>query len=276
MEQQHGTMHEADVDYFVFSAEDNLLALPYYNIIQIVDSPACTVVPSMPSYVRGVINFMGEGVPLIDTRVRLSLTSRQEEVTQFVSTFLQRKQDHLNWIARLKDSVENDQEIAVERNPHKCAFGRWYDTYRPNSLTLASYMRHFDKPHKAIHNLAIQAEKLILDGHKEQARSLISAAEQNELKSLVELFDGFEEQMRQSYQEYAVVVTHGERKFALTIDSINYFEKLDEIVHDVPFAGNISDRIIDGIGRKRFEDRTEDIIVLSLKALLDFEADETE
>jgi hypothetical protein len=137
-------------------------------------------------------------------------------------------------------------------------------------------MKRFDNPHKAIHNLAIQAEKLILDGHKEQARSLINAAEQNELKSLVALFDGFEEQMRQSYQEYAVVVTHGERKFALSIDSINYFEKLDEIVHDVPFAGNINDRVIDGIGRKRFEDRTEDIIVLNLEALLDIETGETE
>lgn len=270
-DQQQHNVPASDVDYFVFSARDCLLALPYYNIIQIVDSPTCTVMPTMPPYVRGVIDFMGEAVPLIDTRVRLSLVSRQEEVTEFVNTFLQRKQDHLNWIARLKDAVDNDKEITVERNPHNCAFGKWYDTYRPNSLALASYMKRFDAPHKVIHDLAVQAEKLVIAGQKEQARSLIAAAEGNELKNLVALFDGFEEQMRQSYLEYAVVVTHGGRKFSLSIDSINYFEKLDDIVYDVPFVGDVNNKLIQGIGRKRFDDRTEDVIILNLDELLDLE-----
>jgi purine-binding chemotaxis protein CheW len=270
-EQQHDNVPATDVDYFVFSAKDCLLALPYFSIIQIVDSPTCTAMPAMPRYVRGVIDFMGEPVPLIDTRVRLSFNSRQDEVTEFVGTFQQRKQDHLDWIDRLKDAVENVKEITLEKNPHNCAFGKWYDTYRPNSLALASYMKRFDLPHKAIHNLAVQAEKLVHEGQKERAKSMIHAAELNELKNLVALFDGFEEQMRQSYQEYAVVVAHKGRKFSLAIDAVKYFEKLDEIVHDVPFAGNINDKVISGIGRKRLGDTSEDIIILNLDALLDVE-----
>lgn len=57
-----------DTDYLVFTAKDYLLALPYINIIQIVDSPNCTAVPNMSPYVRGVIDFMGSPIPLIDTR----------------------------------------------------------------------------------------------------------------------------------------------------------------------------------------------------------------
>lgn len=272
--QHHGDSPPTDADYLVFSAMDCLLGLPYFHIIQIVDSPTYTVVPSMPRSVRGVIDFMGEPIPLIDTRVRLSMKSRYDEVTDFVQTFLQRKQDHLNWIGKLKDAVENDKDITVEKNPHNCAFGKWYDTYRPNSLTLASYMKRFDMPHKAIHDLATRAELLIAEGKKAQAKTMIAAAEGNELKSLVALFDGFEEQMRQSYQEYAVVVAHGGRKFALAIDGVKYFEKLDEIVHDVPFAGNINDKVIDGIGRKTIGTATEDIIILNLEALLDMEIGE--
>lgn len=268
---QQVTAHSTEVDYFVFTAKDYLLALPYFNIIQILDSPACTTMPATPRHIRGVIDFMGEPVPLIDTRARLSLDSRQEEVTEFVNTFLQRKQDHLNWIEKLKDAVEHEKEIAVERNPHKCAFGKWYDTFKPNSLALAAYMKRFDQPHQAIHNLAVEAEKLILVGCKEEAKSMINLAEQNELKQLVALFDGFEEQMRQSYQEYAVVVSHGDRKFSLSVDAIKYFEKLDEIVHDVPLVGNIDNRIIDGIGRKRNGDAMEDVVIVNLEALLDME-----
>ncbi|NTV51365.1 MAG: hypothetical protein HGA69_00825, partial [Desulfobulbaceae bacterium] len=272
-DQHHGSVPAADVDYFVFSAKDYLLALPYINIIQIVDSPTCTAVPNMPPYVRGVIDFMGEPIPLIDTRVRLSLKSRQEEVAELVNTFLQRKQDHLNWISILKDAVENDTKITVEKNPHNCAFGKWYDTYKANTLALSSYMHRFDIPHKTIHNLAVQSEKLILDGQKQQAKSLISAAEQNELKTLVALFDGFEEQMKLSYQEYAVVVNHMGRKLSLAIDTVKYFEKLDEIVYDVPFTGNINDKIIMGIGRKKVGDATDEVMLLDLGALLDADID---
>ena len=60
--QQHGSVPAEDVDYFVFSAKDYLLALPYFSIIQIMDSPACTAVPNMPPHVRGVIDFMGTGM----------------------------------------------------------------------------------------------------------------------------------------------------------------------------------------------------------------------
>jgi chemotaxis signal transduction protein len=272
-DQRQRSVSATDVDYFVFSAKDYILALPYFNIIQIVDSPTCTVVPNMPPYVRGVIDFMGEPIPLIDTRVRLSLKSRQEDVIDLVNNFLQRKQDHLNWISRLKDAVENGKEITVEKNPHNCAFGKWYDSYKANTLALTSYMYRFDRPHKAIHNLAVQSEKLILDGQRQQAKSLINAAEQNELKTLVTLFDGFEEQMRLSYQEYAVVVNHKGRKLSLAIDTVKYFEKLDEIVYAVPFTGNINDKIILGIGRKKVGDATDEVMLLDLDALLDADID---
>lgn len=273
MDQVQSGLPEVDVDYFVFSAGEYLLALPYSDIIQIVDSPTCNAVPQMPPYVRGVIEFMGGPIPLIDTRVRLAQKSRQEDVTALVNTFLQRKQEHLNWIEKLKDAVEHDKEITVEKNPHVCAFGKWYDTYKANTLALASYMSRFDRPHKAIHNLAVQSEQLIRAGQKQQAKALIHAAEQNELKTLVALFDGFEEQMRQSYQEYAVVVNHKGQKYSLAIDTVKYFEKLDDIVYDVPLTGDINNKVILGIGRKKVGATTDEVMLLNLETLIGADAE---
>lgn len=269
--QGQGNSCRQDADYLVFSAKDYILALPYFDIIQIVDSPACTTLPNMPRYLRGVIDLMGEALPFIDTRIKLSIQSRQEEVAEFVKTFMMRKQDHLNWIDKLKHAVDNDEDITVEKNPHKCAFGRWYEAFEANTLALAQYMSLFDTPHKAIHKLADHAEELVQAGQKEQAKLLIHAAENKELLSLITLFDGFEEKMRQSYQEYAIVVVHEGRKYSLSADSIKYFEKMDEIVNNVPLLVNIEEKMVHGIGRKKIGDITEDIIILNLAGLLDFE-----
>lgn len=268
-----GNKHENacvhDIDYLVFSAKDYLLALPYHDIIQIIDSPQCTYVPNMPRHFSGVIDVMGEALPLIDTRIKLSIPSRQDEVNEFVNIFMSRKQDHLNWMAKLKNEINNDEEISVQTNPHQCAFGKWYDTYKPNTIALESYMKRFDGPHKAIHNLAVQSADLILAGQKEQAKLLIKSAENNELLNLIKLFDGFEEQMRLSYQEFAVIVVHNGQKYSLSVDSINYFEKMDEIITDVPLLTNIDEKVIRGIGRKKFGNTTEDIIILNLASFLD-------
>ena len=261
----------SDIDYIVFTSHDHLLALPYCDVIQIVDSPSSTFLPHMPHAIRGVIDYMGEAIPLIDTRIRLSEKSRKEEVDDFVKTFMLRKQDHLNWIENLKNSVNKDEIISVQKDPHQCAFGKWYDTYVPHTLKLASYMKRFDVPHKAIHYLAVQAEKLLQEGQKEQARTLIEKAENEELIRLIELFDGFEDQMRQSYREYALIIVNNGRKFALAVDSIKYFEKMDEIVDKVPLLGINNQRMVRGIGRKKVNERTEDVIILDLPVFLDFE-----
>jgi chemotaxis signal transduction protein len=271
MEHDLETLPTSDIDYLVFSAQDHLLALPYFDVIQIIDSPASIVIPDMPRSIRGVFDYMGEAIPLIDTRIRLSLTSRKEEVDNFVKIFMLRKQDHLNWIANLKTAVNRDEEIKVEKDPHKCAFGKWYDTYQAHTLKLASYMKRFDVPHRAIHHLAVQVEELIREGRKEQAKVLIQAAENDELIRLIELFDGFEDQMRQSYREYALIIGNNDRKFALAVDSIKYFEKMDEIVGNVPLFGGINEGVVRGIGRKKVNEGIEDIIILDVASFLDLE-----
>ena len=216
-----GILPTSDIDYIVFTSHDHLLALPYCDVIQIVDSPSSTFLPHMPHAIRGVIDYMGEAIPLIDTRIRLSEKSRKEEVDDFVKTFMLRKQDHLNWIENLKNSVNKDEIISVQKDPHQCAFGKWYDTYVPHTLKLASYMKRFDVPHKAI--------------------------------------------------QYALIIVNNGRKFALAVDSIKYFEKMDEIVDKVPLLGINNQRMVRGIGRKKVNERTEDVIILDLPVFLDFE-----
>jgi hypothetical protein len=43
---------------------------------------------------------------------------------------------------------------------------------------------------------------------------------------------------------------------------------LDEIVYDIPFTGNINDKVVLGIGRKKVGDETDEVMLLDLDALL--------
>ena len=71
----------------------------------------------MADHVRGVIDFMGKPVPLYDFRSRLGEPSIRQDMEDLVELLMARKQDHLNWIAKLKDCVSTGTEIKLATNP---------------------------------------------------------------------------------------------------------------------------------------------------------------
>jgi len=256
--------HSTEIDYLVFTASNTLFALPYYILIKIVDCPQCTSLPNMPSYMRGVVELMGKPVILLDMRKIIGNNSLAEEIDELTATIATRKQDHLNWINKLKDSVYNVKEITVETNPHKCAFGRWYDTFKTESINLKNFMKRFDTPHKSIHNLAVEVKKLIEQGQRGNAEELILHAENNELRLLIGLFDTFEETVRSFTYEYAIMINNGKQQFALAVDGISSFGKFDEVIPKLPASMRVpADHLVETIGRKVLEDRLEDILIIN-------------
>lgn len=253
-----------EVDYLTFSSANHLFALPYHNLVQIVDDPCPTPIPNWPKHVRGCIDYMGEILPLYDLRTKIGYISYREEIESLIENLKDRKQDHLNWISKLRDSVYNNQEITLETNPHKCAFGKWYDNYRTESVNLAHYLSLFKEPHTKIHNLAIEAKKMVQEGREEDAKILIKTAEDEELLLLVKLFDGFESQLKKHTHEYGIVIELVDKKMCLAVDKINYFGKFEEIDEDIPLStGN--NNFVKAIGRKQNGNEFDDVLIVNLK-----------
>jgi chemotaxis signal transduction protein len=266
MENQHLSQ---DAHYLIVMLSDQLFALPYDHIVQIIDSPRATKVPNMSSHVRGTINFHGEMIVLYDMRKTLGMTSLPEEVMHIVQTLAARKQDHINWLAKLKDEVYHDREISVQTDPHKCSFGKWFDAFRPESVTLADYMTRFDAPHKQIHHLAIQAQELIRKGRKQEAKDLIHDAEKKELNSLLALFDAAEEAIRRFTYEYAVVLERSGLKFAISVDSVKSFDQFEEVSLDVPpVLKRTVGEFLCGFGRRNVNGRAADILILDVEKIV--------
>ncbi|MBF0179875.1 MAG: chemotaxis protein CheW [Magnetococcales bacterium] len=254
-----------DTEFLVFTANHNRYGVPHLNVVAVMDVPEHTCVPCMPPEMRGVIPFQEHGIPLFDLRTCFGEPPRARETEELVQTMALRKQDHINWLDKLKDEVFNGRPITVQTNPHLCAFGKWYDRFHTDNLNLAAYMQRFDTPHQQIHQVAVQAAALIRDDRGKEAEELVHLTEKGLLTRLIDLFDGIGGQIRQYMLEYAVVLKVEERLFAVAVDDINYFSRLHHIESHVP-AGmtNADNDFVQAIGRYREDGKQEETDILLL------------
>lgn len=264
--QEYSNAHE----YLVFTSAEQRFGLRQEVLVAIIDMPGHTLIPHMPSHVRGVIDYMGKAVPVYDIRKKMGIPPLSEEIGNLIESLVQRKQDHLSWLEKLKDQVAHGQEISVQTDPHKCAFGIWYDACKFYSYDLTDYMTQFDAPHKRIHSLAIEVDILIQAGKLEAAKEVIRQAENYELQTLLSLFDGAAKKIRKFTYEYAVILdcANGQR-VSLLADKINFFGLLDEVVSPLPIAfAQQHNNFIDALGRKTKGDGKEEILILNIEKFL--------
>lgn len=258
-----------EMEYLVFETAGQRFALAGAQIVQILDLPPHTSLPAMPAVLRGIMDFRGEAVPLFDLRKKLDCISQAQEISDLIKTLQLRKQDHLHWIAKLKEAVYNQQEITVETNPHRCAFGKWYDSFKTDSAILDYYLSRFDKPHQRIHQLAVESQELMRLGKNTAAQEIIQAAEKKELKLLIKLFDSAAEQLTNYSYEYAVVVEEGAKKMALIVDTLKYFDKFDAISEELPaLITRDKNNFVVAIGKKIHPETTDEVMILQLDKLL--------
>ena len=253
-----------DIEYLVFTVNQGRYGVPHFDVVSVMDIPSFTAVPHLPEDVRGVIAFRNGNIPLFDLRVCFGTKARLSETDDLVKTMELRKQDHINWLNKLKDEVLHDKPISVQTDPHKCAFGKWYDTFQSDNLNLNAYMRRFDEPHKAIHRVAVDAEKLISSSQVQSAHDLINRTEEGLLVRLLELFDGIADQVRKYLLEYAIILEIGEDMFAIAVDDINFFSRLSHIEHPLPSGVDVGSELVQALGRYHEEGNTQEKDVLLL------------
>ncbi len=94
-----------------------------------------------------------------------------------LGTFLREaKTDHLAWAHKVKDAFvdRSIKELDVEMDPRKCNFGKWY--YSREVMEMREHDPEFDRlmavievPHKNLHESAIEVNRLIKAGKRDEA-----------------------------------------------------------------------------------------------------------
>lgn len=206
-------------------------------------------VPGCPPYLRGVINLRGIIVPLVDLRMRMGLPSALGATEAFCQMMTEREHDHVNWLAELEASVREEREFHLTTDPHQCAFGRWYDSYRTDNPWVAAQLKKFDRPHRAIHGVAERVTALVAKSDAAGAGRLLDETRNSDLAAMKRLFSGLMELVRETQAEPLMILELGRWKIAATIDRADAVEPLS--VEDAPVGTEVeSGGLVRQVGRR--------------------------
>ncbi len=110
---------------------------------------------------------------------------------------LQREVDHLNWVRKVGEFQRNETatEIDVEKDEHKCGFGKWY--YGENRKAAENEMPEIkdlllqiEDPHRKLHQSAQDLENILKKGpeSRKEAISFYQAETLGKLKNVQKIF----------------------------------------------------------------------------------------
>ncbi|MFN7993880.1 MAG: chemotaxis protein CheW [Bryobacteraceae bacterium] len=200
-------------------------AFPAHEVQELIVGRDVMPVPDTPPYVRGVINLRGRVFPVVDLRKRLGIDSLAEENAAFCALMEQRRQDHVNWVSELEASVRESRRFSLATDPHRCAFGLWYDHYKPENVWIANLLHRFVEPHLKIHQTAGRASALQAQGDWEGALSLIEQTRKGVLRKMIELFSELAQLIVDSTQEVVVLLQTQHKTLAVSVDEAVAIEK---------------------------------------------------
>lgn len=230
-----------------------IYAVSCNSVLSLSQLPQVTPIPKAPKGVRGVIDFRGKLIELLDMRMMLNIKSVSSEIQEFCEMMDARRQDHLNWIDTLEKCVKEDVEFTLTTDPHKCAFGKWYDSYNNNikSIMFSTAFSRFDVPHKAIHKIGITAKELVDVGKKQDAIDLIDKVKDTELKQMLDLFEDIKASYIESKREIVVVLGDENHSISIAVDDIVAIEHLSEFDEDLIKNTMTNSEYLAGIGKRR-------------------------
>jgi purine-binding chemotaxis protein CheW len=64
--------------YLSFGIGNEYFAINVLKVLEVLQKQDITPVPNAPGYIMGIINFRGEAVPVLDTRIKFNLISQNE------------------------------------------------------------------------------------------------------------------------------------------------------------------------------------------------------
>lgn len=222
--------YEEDCPQVLIDVADLVYAVPCKWVLSLEQLSKVTPIPTSPAEVRGVVNFRGKIIELLDTRILFNSKSIGDDVKEFAAMMDARLQDHLNWINTLQDCILNGKDFTLSTDPHQCAFGKWYDNFETNDSTLSFELAKFDKPHKTIHQIGIGATEMLKRGDKEGAIDLINKTKSTELQQMVGLFASVKSAYANSRKEILVVLGKTEQDaISISVDEIVAIEHIFEV-----------------------------------------------
>jgi chemotaxis signal transduction protein len=215
---------QGDLQVFCFAIEGVPYALQVMHVLTISqDDSRLRRIPSpLPGFI-GLIDYQGTVVPVLDFAHLLGQKNQAELKQELIALLEQRERDHLDWLDALDQSLRHGTPFTKERDPDKCAFGRFYASYQPQDEALKLIWAEFDAPHRRIHALASTLLDQAAQGAREAALQQLQLERDTTLQSLRRTFAFARDALRTGQHTVYLYLTSDGRtpRLALRLDDIS-------------------------------------------------------
>ena len=178
----------------------------------------------------GIIRYRGGVLPIIDLRRMMGMIPHLVEQNEFEQMLEQRKQDHINWVAELERCVHCGDPFKLATDPHQCAFGKWYDHYKPTSQAIAFQLKKIDEPHRKLHETAHKAleyEKISDPAEREKyIQQVIQEEAKQYMRLVVDYLEETKKIFRSDHHRMVIVLADQNGSAGIMVDEVLSVENL--------------------------------------------------
>lgn len=243
----------------------------YVESISVLDE-TINVLPESTNIKPGIIHSRGRVIPIINLRSALGLTTFEEEQTAFENMLDQRKNDHIHWVQEMERCLEEEDTFRLTTDPHKCAFGKWYDSYETENQTIAFHLRKIDEPHKKLHktaHLAFECPRQCDDCEREKClREQLKEDANTYMNIVITLLDEAKAIFRENSKTMCVIVKDKENSYlGLLVDEVLAVENLKLKELPISCMNTSGPQVLSHIGEKDGSSKT--ILVLNMTGIFD-------
>ena len=263
---------DIDLPWIIFKVNKNTYAVNSTNVLSITNlEDDITAVPNIQSYIRGLIDFRGNMIPLIDLKKTFKEDSLEKIISDYSSMITARKHDHINWTNELDRCINNSEQFKLAVDPHECAFGKWYYDYKPENNVIAHHIKKIEEPHRLLHLAAAEYNNCNKDhancDREECLKDVLERVKQEYMPEIIKILDSSINVYKNNLKELLIVVEYNGFKAGLIVDTVLSIEAIPTIFGQ----GNINNeyyntKLISSVGKTEKTQAT--VLMLDIEAVL--------
>lgn len=254
----------------IFKLKDDYYSVSSKYVQTIMQKPSYKKIPNSNPMIDGVFMFRDGTVPLLNLRVAFGMTTIQQEIDEFEAMIDARKEDHIKWVDELRRCLTSNEKFTLATDPHKCAFGRWMDEHKSEHNMLMTNINQISTPHTKLHEAAVKAEDLRLNGNYDELRNLMKKIDNDYMNKIMTILENIKEVHKDSYREMTLVLS-GNNTIGIVVDEVIAVEVLKDVSGNETIKRLNDTKYI--VGVKKSEKIDEIIMGLDTERLLNI-ADE--
>lgn len=225
-----------DLPWIIFELHRNFYAINSNLVTGILMLPEnITGIPEAPEIFRGVSEIRKSVIPLLELRKLFQFPLLHEESDAFEAMLEQRKQDHIKWVDELILSVEENRPFELATDPHKCAFGKWYDNFTSKNGMVNMHLKKIAEPHTLLHESALQVLKCQHNcgscERDECLEDVLKKAKNIYMPKVVELLDESKDFVEHEFREMVITLATDsnakESVMGIIVDDVKAVQSID-------------------------------------------------